>query len=51
MTRFVVTRALVSLIPLLLYCPTGGAQANSSSPESPGVQGLRARRKPPEHVC
>ena len=46
MTRFVVARGLVSLILLLLYCPTGGAQASSA-----GVHGLRAPRKSPEHVC
>ena len=46
MTRFVVAGGLVSLIPLLLYCPTGGAQASSE-----GVHGLRAPRKSPEHVC
>ena len=44
MTPF--TRGFVLLIPLLLYCPTGGGQASPS-----GVHGLGASRKLPTHVC
>lgn len=43
MTRFVVTRGLVSLIPLLLYCPAGG--------KASGKQGLSAPREQPLPAC